>query len=220
VAGKYVASKTGDAVTWNSPETIAAFKWLVQIYKDGSSPPSTISDTVRDVANNFRAGKVAMSMCGPWEMQATADAFKKAGWDWGLFRIPAGPGGKRGDFMYVGAMGLFSQTKKDAEVIRYLKYYTSATGIALYMKVNGMIPVNKQALADPYYSQDTRYKVILDTINNADLVTPKWMSLLGTGTLFDGKWTPIYQKMLSGDIAIEDGVAQMDKLLKDFIQNA
>ncbi len=62
--------------------------------------PSTISDTVRDVASNFRAGKAAMSMCGPWEMQATADAMpsRKAGWDWELFRIPAGPGGKRGDF--------------------------------------------------------------------------------------------------------------------------
>ncbi len=140
-----------------------------------------------------------MSMCGPWEMQATADAFKKAGWQIGGCSVPGRPRRQaRRLCMHVGAMGLFSQTKKDAEVIRYLKYYTSATGIALYMKVNGMIPVNKQALADPYYSQDTRYKVILDTINNADLVTPKWMSLLGTGTLFDGKWTPIYQKMPVG----------------------
>ena len=42
----------------------------------------------------------------------------------------------------------------------------------------------------------------------------------GTGTLFDGKWTPIYQKMLSGDVTVEDGVAQMDKLLKDFVKDA
>jgi ABC-type glycerol-3-phosphate transport system substrate-binding protein len=215
----YIDSKPGDAIAWNSPETVAAFNWLIGMYKDGSSPPSTISDTVRDVANNFRAGKVAMAMCGPWEMQATGDAFNRAGWDWGLFRFPQGPAG-RADFMYVGALGLFSQTKKDAEVIRYLRYYTSAKGIVLYMKVNGMIPANKEALADPYYSQDPRYKVIIDTINNADLVTPKWMSLLGTSTLFDGKWTPIYQKMLAGDVTVERGVAQMDKLLRDFIKGA
>ena len=120
--------------------------------------------------------------------------------------------------MYVGALGLFSQTDKDADVIKYLKYYTSAKGIVLYMKVNGMIPANKEALADPYYSADPKYKVLLDTINNADLVTPKWMSLLGTSSLFDGTWTPLYQKMMAGTVSVEDGVAQMDKSLKDFLK--
>ncbi len=217
VVNKYSESTAADAVTWDSPGTVAGFKWLVQLFKDGSSPPSTISDTVRDVANNFRAGKVAMAMMGPWEMQATKEAFDKEGWDYGLFRFPEGPGG-RADFMYVGALGMFSQTKKDEDVIKYLKYYTSAKGIVLYMKVNGMIPANKEALADPYYSADPKYKVLLDTINNADLVTPKWMSLLGTSSLFDGTWTPLYQKMMAGSISVEDGVAQMDKSLKDFLK--
>ncbi len=188
-----------------------ALKWLVGLYKDGLSPPSTISDTVRDAPNNFRAGKVAMVMMGPWEMQATKEAFAKKGWEYGMFRAPQGPAG-RGEFMYVGALGLFSQSKNDKEVIQYLKYYTSPEGLGLYMKTNGMIPANKQALADPYYAEDPLYRVLLDTIANADLHSPKWMGLRGASAHFDSVWTPIYQKMLAGDITPEAGVKQMQEL--------
>ena len=208
---RYADSVPDEPVTWDSPATVTAFKWLVGLHKDGLSPPSTMSDTVRDVPNNFRAGKVAMAMMGPWEMQATKEAFAKQGWEYGMFRAPQGPAG-RGEFMYVGALGLFSQSKNDKEVIQYLKYYTSPEGLGLYMKTNGMIPANKQALADPYYAEDPLYRVLIETINNADLHSPKWMGLRGASAHFDSVWTPIYQKMLAGDITPEAGVKQMQEL--------
>lgn len=214
---RYADSQPDEAVTWNSPETVAAFKYLVGLHKDSLSPPSTISDTVRDVPNNFRAGKVAMAMMGPWEMQATKDAFAKNGWEFGMFRPPQGPAG-RGEFMYVGALGLFSQSKNDKEAIQYLKFYTSKEGLSLYMKTNGMIPAGKEALADPYYAQDPLYKVLLETINNADLHSPKWMGLRGVSAHFDSVWTPIYQKMLAGDVTPEAGVKQMQDSLVKFLK--
>lgn len=214
---RYADSKPDEAVTWDSPETVAAFKWLVGLYKDGSSPPSTISDTVRDAPNNFRAGKVAMAMMGPWEMQANKEAFAKNGWDYGMFRAPAGAAG-RGEFMYVGALGLFAQAKHEKEAVQYLKFYTTPEALGLYMKTNGMIPANKQALADPYYSEDPLYKVLLETINNADLHSPKWMGLRGASAHFDSVWTPIYQKMLAGDITPEAGVKQMQESLVKFLK--
>ena len=173
---------------------------------------------MRDVANNFRAGRVAMAFMGPWEIEATRQVFKKNGWEFGMFRFPAGPAG-RADFMYVGALGMFSQTKHDKEVIDYLRFYTSAEGLGLYMKTNGMIPANKQALTDPYYADDPNYKTFLDTIANADLPAPKWMTLRGAGDNFDSVWTPIYQKMLAHQISVEDGVKAMQaslvKVLKE-----
>ena len=214
---RYADSTPDEPVTWDSPATVTAFKWLVALHKDGLSPPSTLSDTVRDVPNNFRAGKVAMAMMGPWEMQATKEAFAKQGWEYGMFRAPQGPAG-RGEFMYVGALGLFSQSKNDKEVIQYLKYYTSPEGLGLYMKTNGMIPANKQALADPYYSEDPLYRVLIETINNADLHSPKWMGLRGASAHFDSVWTPIYQKMLAGDITPEAGVKQMQDSLVKFLK--
>ena len=218
VASPYAASKPDEPIVWNSPATVAAFKWLVSLYTDGYSPPSTPSDSVRDVANNFRAGRVAMSFMGPWEIEATRQVFKKNGWEFGMFRFPAGPAG-RADFMYVGALGMFSQTKHDKEVIDYLRFYTSAEGLGLYMKTNGMIPANKQALADPYYADDPNYKTFLDTIANADLPAPKWMTLRGAGDNFDSVWTPIYQKMLAHQVTVEDGVKAMQaslvKVLKE-----
>jgi multiple sugar transport system substrate-binding protein len=214
---KYADSQPDEPVTWDSPETVAAMKFLVGLHKDGLSPPSTISDTVRDVPNNFRAGKVAMAMMGPWEMQATKEAFAKNGWEYGMFRAPAGPAG-RGEFMYVGALAVFAQSKNEKQAIDYLKFYTSPEGLGLYMKTNGMIPANKQALADPYYSQDPLYKVLLETINNADLHSPKWMGLRGATAHFDSVWTPIYQKMLAGDITAEAGVKQMQESLVRFLR--
>ena len=47
VASPYATSKPDEPVTWNSPATVAAFKWLVGLYSDGYSPPSTPSDSVR-----------------------------------------------------------------------------------------------------------------------------------------------------------------------------
>lgn len=218
VPGRYADSVHGDTITWDSPETVAAFEWLVDLYKDGYSPPSTISDTVRDVANNFRAGRVAMAFMGPWEMAATREVFEENGWEWGLFRFPEGPAG-RGEFMYIGALGLFAQSEHVDEAVEYLRFYTSAEGLGLYMQTNGMIPANKEALADPYYADDPYYAVFLDTINSADLHSPKWMSLRGSSAHFDSVWTPIYQQMLAGDITIEDGVRQMQASLVDYIGN-
>ena len=216
-SSRYADSKPDESVTWDSPETVAAFKWLVALHKDRLSPPSTISDTVRDVPNNFRAGKVAMGMMGPWEIQATKDAFAKNKWELGMFRSPAGPAG-RGEFMYVGALGLFSQSKNDKAVIDYMRFYTSAEGLGLYMKTNGMIPASKRALADSYYANDPLYKVLIETINNADLHSPKWMGLRGATAHFDSVWTPIYQKMLAGDITPEVGVKQMQDSLVKFLR--
>lgn len=218
VKGRYADSKQGEAVTWNSPGTVAAFKWLTGMYQDGYSPPSTPSDTVRDVANNFRAGKVAMSFMGPWEMAATREAFDKQGWKLGMMRFPEGPGG-RGEFMYTGALGLFSQTKHEKESIEYLRFYTSSEGLDLYMKTNGMIPANKASLAEPYYSNDPYYKTFLDTIAHADLYMPKWMGLRGASAHFDSVWTPIYQKMLAKQVTVEDGVAQMQASLVKFLKD-
>ena len=218
VEGRNTDSAPGDAVVWNSTATVAGLSWLKSLYDAGSTPPSTISDTVRDVANYFRAGQVAMAYMGPWEMAATREVFDENGWEWGLFRWPEGPGG-RGEFMYVGALGLFSQTQGErAEAaLDYLEYYTSAEGLGLYMKTNGMIPANKEALADPYYSEDPNYSVFLDTVSNADLVQPKWMSLRGSDALFNNEWTPIYQQMLEGRISVEDAVAQMHDSLVDTV---
>lgn len=216
-SAKYADSVPDESVTWNSPATVAAFRFLVALHKDGLSPPSTISDSVRDVPNNFRAGKVAMAMMGPWEMQATKDAFAKNGWEYGMFRAPAGPAG-RGEFMYVGALALFAQSKNDRAAIDYLRFYTSPEGLGLYMKTNGMIPANKQALADPYYAEDPLYRVLLETIANADLHSPKWMGLRGATAHFDSVWTPIYQRMLAGDITPEAGVRQMQDSLVRFLR--
>ena len=104
-------------------------------------------------------------------------------------------------------------------MVDYLRFYTSAEGLGLYMKTNGMIPANKQALADPYYAADPNYSTFLETIATADLPAPKWMTLRGAGDNFDSVWTPIYQKMLARQISVEDGVKQMQasltKVLKE-----
>ena len=216
VPGRYADSKPGDPITWDSPETVAGFAWLVDLYREGYSPPSTISDTVRDVANNFRAGRVAMTFMGPWEMAATREVFEENGWEWGLFRFPEGPGG-RGEFMYIGALGLFAQSNHVEEAVEYLRFYTSAEGLSLYMQTNGMIPAIREALADPYYSEDPYYQVFLDTIESADLHSPKWMSLRGSSAHFDSVWTPLYQQMLAGDVAVADAVRQMQASLSDYL---
>jgi multiple sugar transport system substrate-binding protein len=217
VASRYADSPIDEAVTWNAPQTVAAMRWLVALHRDGFSPPSTVSDSVRDVANNFRAGRVAMSFMGPWEMAATREVFQRQGWEFGVFRFPEGPGG-RADFMYVGALGLFSQTQYDAQVVDYLRFYTSAEGLLLYMKTNGMIPANRQALADPYYAEDPQYRGFLETIASADLPNPKWMGLRGVSAHFDSVWTPLYQRMLTGQLAVEDGVRQMHTSLTRFLR--
>jgi ABC-type glycerol-3-phosphate transport system substrate-binding protein len=212
-------SKAGDDIAWNSPETVQGLNWLCDLYWKGYSPPSTIADTVRDVANNFRAGKVAMSYMGPWEMAATREVFDENGWEWGLFRWPEGPTGKRGEFMYTGSLGMFAQTKHPEEVVTYLKFYTSEEGIKLYMKTNGMIPANKKALADPYYSEDPYYAVLLETIFNADLHSPKWLQGLGASSQYDSVWTPIYQQMLEKTVSVEDGVKQMHDHLEEYVND-
>ena len=91
VASPYASSKPNEPITWDSPGTVAAFKWLVSLYTDRSSPPSTPSDTVRDVANNFRAGRVAMAFMGPWEIEATRQVFKKNGWKAWDVPVPGRP---------------------------------------------------------------------------------------------------------------------------------
>jgi len=58
----------------------------------------------------------------------------------------------------------------------------------------------------------------MGTIASADLPNPKWMGLRGVTAHFDSAWTPLYQRMLAGQLAVDDGVRQMHTALTRFLR--
>jgi len=85
---------TGKTITWNSPETVAAYQYIADMFAEGTIPRSTL--TWDDAGNNtaYQTGRTAFTINPPsiyqWMTQNDPDLLA----DTAMIAIPKGPGEK------------------------------------------------------------------------------------------------------------------------------
>jgi multiple sugar transport system substrate-binding protein len=143
----FMWSNGGDEKNIATPETAQALQLWVDLMNDGSVSKSALNWTQADVNDQFRAGKAAMMVNGPWQFP-TLDEDKSLKYE--VVKIPAPAAGKPvvaplgGETWTVPQTGNKDKQAKAAKVVACLNSDDSQLGLA---KDTQTIPTKTALLA-------------------------------------------------------------------------
>ena len=177
--GGSIVAADSQTITANSPETVAAFSYIADIFKsDGTTPPSAVNWD--DAANNtaYLSGQAAMVFNAGTLLAAikrdNPDLYEKTG----VAQIPGGPAGafvpSAGSYL-----GVFNTTKYPEQAKALVAYLYDADWYSSWMAVEmpSIVPVYQKAKEDTLW-QDEKLKPFIDSMES--------LSFIG----FPGEYTP------------------------------
>lgn len=195
----------------NSPETIAALQWYVDLIQTHKVAPSKADIDALAGVDLFQTGKVAMLWTGRWPLK---DFLANPDLEFGTSGLPAGPAGKANALCWAGFTLNANSDKKDA-AWKFLKYIAAGEGaqeFADYAFTAVQAVAESQNLATDEYNAP----IIADLDNVKPLpefTTPKFLDCVETTYKEE-----IEQVFLSGktvQAAMDDAVATADACLAE-----
>lgn len=198
------AYQTGDEFSFNSPEGVEAFQYLVDLINTHHVSPSAADtnqngDLARDL---FVQGKMAFFQSGQYSLPAMADA----DFEWGLAPMLEGPEGRVSVVHGVAAVGNAATEHSEAtlEVLRWLgsdagQVPLGANGALFPATVGG-----QQAFTDFWTEQGVDTQVFVDAA--AGQTTPAPLGPRVNAGM--NAYGPIFQEMFAGRIPVADALQQ------------
>ncbi len=127
--GAAMFNEDGTEVTWNSPETVAGYQYIADMFEEGTIPRSTL--TWDDAGNNtaYQTGRAAFIMNPPSVYQWLVDNDPDLLADTALIPIPAGPGEKGRSATSIGAFSwmVYNQSPRVDDAKDWLRYFFEET---------------------------------------------------------------------------------------------
>lgn len=192
----------------NSPETVAAYTYLLKLYKEGCIAPVIMGDGV-DVFTGFASGTYASTDNGPWSYSILAGQFPDFKFSASLF--PAGPAGSI-DIVGGEDINLTAQSKHPAEAMEFIRFLLSKEYQLKMMEV-GQMPVRSD-LADTDEVKNHPYLGIFFeqmATSKARTAHPAWSQM---DTIITDAGQYIFREEKTPQQALDDAAAQIDALLK------
>ena len=209
--GDYVDA-AAKKLTIKSPQVSAAVADAQSLVAKGVGKTDTSSNGYTNMQNDFKSGKAAMVINGPWSTadDLTGAAFKDPT-NLGIATVPAGPRGQGGP---TGGQNLvvYAGSKNLAADYVFLAFLNSASSQAFVAGKNNVLPTRSSAYADPQVTRSavlSAFKAPL-TVSKARPAAP------GAGDIF-GSITTDYQKILSGQTSVSSGLADAQKQAAQFM---
>lgn len=181
----------------NSPESVAAFQTLVDLYNNGCLSPNLLGGGI-GTAQGHGTGQYAMIVDGPWMV----DIYKA---DFPDFKvnfapIPTGPSGSSSSVVGGEDAVLFDQSQNKEAAMAWLRYLMSDEA-QLTMAKRGVIPTKANLLGNadlPEY-----FGVFLEQLKTAQarVPHPKWSDM-------DNAINNAYQRMLRGEQSVQEALDQ------------
>ncbi|SIQ82953.1 carbohydrate ABC transporter substrate-binding protein, CUT1 family [Paracoccus thiocyanatus] len=117
-----------------------------------------------------------------------------------------------------GAVILASDPEKQQAAWEYIKFVSSAEGQNIAVRGSGYMPTNQNAMAPEllgdFYRDNPNWRISLDQIDRA---TP-WAGYPGTNSVEIWRTQrEIIAEVMSGDLSVEDGLAEMVEATNDLI---
>ena len=214
-------SPDGTRATVNSPETVAAIKFLAQLFKDGV-PPGAVGWDLTGDNKSYESGEAAMNMnTGTIIAKAMGQSGDhKLGENTGAALPPSGPGG-RNTFAYVDTYVVFkgngSQLAK--EFFKFL--YQRDTYVAFLKSFGGFnLPGYEGFIADndAYYTEDPRRGTFRQIAQYAHTVGWPGPTNAAANEIYNrGLLTDMVQKVLVQKVSPEQAAAEAQKAYQDVI---
>ncbi|WP_022868969.1 sugar ABC transporter substrate-binding protein [Schaalia vaccimaxillae] len=150
--------QTGGDLTDYEASGAEALTYLKSMIDDGAMSSAVTNYSQEDARTQFTAGKVAMMMNGPWELQNLSDV----DFEWGVAPLPKGveaATGLGGENVVV-----MEQAKHSEGAIKLAQFLTSAEGAKIYCDESGQLSARPDLAGKLKLSADPNLKVFEDQL--------------------------------------------------------
>jgi multiple sugar transport system substrate-binding protein len=133
-----------------SPQAAQGVEFMADLVKDGLFDRSQLERDGTQVENQFKAGKLAVIMSGPWTL-GSVDRSDDENWvpaarkSVGIAPMPAGPSGKAYTFVGGSNLMMFKSSKHQEQAWALMKYLSQDSVQTQYAAIQGMFPARLSA---------------------------------------------------------------------------
>ena len=209
--GELVNADTDPAtIAFNSEAGLKALNFIYKLQNEDHVYEVGFNEAYNGQA--FIAGKAAMTVTGPWDLNSVL----AAGFRLGIVPCPAGDGG------YASSMGGFglaipALAEHPREAMDFIEWWAcNPENSVLFTKINGYLPANKEAAEDEYIKGNEYLSAMFDAFQYGR-IRPK---VLGYGSMEQLAMTPNWQLFMNGEISAEEALQTGEEMGNSLLEEA
>ncbi|WP_029251794.1 ABC transporter substrate-binding protein [Paraoerskovia marina] len=151
--GVPVLADDGTTWTFNTPEAVEHVEKLAELYQDGVFPPDSLTEDHAKETEAYQAGQVALFPSGPNFLTIIEENAPEIAEATGVGPQITGAS----DAANMSVMGLMVPTSSEnqATALKFAEFMTNAENQLAFSKIVTIFPSVKDALADPYFTDDS-----------------------------------------------------------------
>jgi len=193
---------TPPTVAFNNEAGLAVLNFWDQMLKQDKVYETGFNEAYNGQA--FIAGKAAMMVSGPWDLNNV----KKAGINLGIIPCPGAPGQNPASGMGGFGLAIPALAAHPREAMDFIEWWAcSAENSLLFTKINGYLPANVDAAADPYIANDPHLSALFGAFQYGH-IRPKTQ---GYSTMESLAMIPQWQLFLSGEVTAQEALANAER---------
>ena len=152
----------------------------------------------------FIAGKAAMMVSGPWDLNNVLDT----GINLGIIACPAGPGGTSATGLGGFGLAIPALSQHAREAMDFIEWWAcSAENSLLFTKINGYLPANVKAAEDPYIADNPYLRALFGAFQFGR-IRPK---TAGYSSMEQLAMTPQWQLFVNGEITAQEALTNAER---------
>jgi multiple sugar transport system substrate-binding protein len=176
-AGGAELSEDSSRSTINSPEAVEGMSFFADLVDQGLADPSQLERDGTQVENQFKAGKIAVWMGGPWvlgsiEREDDTNWVPAARKNVGLAPMPAGPAGDAYTFVGGSNLMMFKSSQHKNEAWELMKFLSQDQVQTDYASLLGMFPSRVEPQQAYGESNGANFEAVFEAIQQGRTYTP------------------------------------------------
>lgn len=188
---------TPPTVAFNNEAGLAVLNFWDQMLNKDKVYETGFNEAYNNQA--FIAGKAAMMVSGPWDLNNV----KKAGINLGIIPCPGAPGHDPASGMGGFGLAIPALAAHSREAMNFIEWWAcSAENSLLFTKINGYLPGNVDAAADPYIANDPHLSALFAAFQYGR-IRPKTQGYSAMESL---AMTPQWQLFVNGEISAQEAL--------------
>jgi multiple sugar transport system substrate-binding protein len=176
-AGGAELTEDNSASAINSPEAVTGVSFFADLVKDGLADPSQLERDGTQVENQFKGGKIAVWMGGPWVL-GSIPRDDDTNWvpaarnNVGVAPMPAGPNGDAYTFVGGSNLMMFQSSENKNEAWELMKFLSQDQVQTDYASLLGMFPARTEPQQSYGESNGANFESVFQAIQQGRTYAP------------------------------------------------
>lgn len=213
-AGGEIATQDGD--TWqaqmDTPEGREAYGFYADLWERGWSPEGAVNWNSVDVRTAFANEESAMMVGGGWDLDAILGDNPDLEGRVGTALLPEGPGGVRDTFAGGSHLVVFEESEQQELANQFVEFMLQPDQVTAFTEAVGFLPGTEEGVDASAAAGDELYSVFAEQLvdySRSYPASPNWGAVEG-----DAIFATAMQQIMTGDLTVDEAVAQIDTELE------